>query len=116
MRLKDNMNTTNRLEKYDKTPYRGRRFIIESKNNRYTVLANLGYLRRQFKNHYYYLSSVTNSTAIPISFFPVFLCYALRSERRLTYGHEYVSRSNFSVPREVINTLPFYNIIVFSLY
>ena len=27
-------------------------------------------------------------------FFPVFLCFALRSERRLTYCHEYVLRSN----------------------
>ena len=91
------MNTKNRRETYHKIPYRGGRFIIESKNNRYTVVANLGYLQRQFKNHYY-LSSATNSTAVPMNscfhFFPVFLCFALRSERRLTYCHKYVSRSN----------------------
>ena len=46
---------------YHKIPYRGGRFIIESKNNRYTVVANLGYLQRQFKNHDC-LSSATNST------------------------------------------------------
>ena len=27
-------------------------------------------------------------------FFPVFLCFALRPEGRLTYCHKYVSRSN----------------------
>ena len=96
MRLNGNMNTKNRWETYHKIPYRGGRFIIESKNNRYTVVANLGYLQRQFKNHYY-LSSATNSTFLWILvfiFFPVFLCFALRSERRLTYCHKYVSRSN----------------------
>ena len=96
MRLNGNMNTKNRWETYQKIPYRGGRFIIESKNNRYTVVANLGYLQRQFKNHYY-LSSATNSTFLWILVFifsPVFLCFALRSERRLTYCHEYDSRSN----------------------
>ena len=96
MRLNGNMNTKNRWETYYKIPYRGGRFIIESKNNRYTVVANLGYLQRQFKNHYY-LSSATNSTFLWILvfiFFPVFLCFALRSEQRLTYCHKYVSRSN----------------------
>ena len=96
MRLKGNMNTKNRWETYHKIPYRGWRFIIESTNNRYTVVAYLGYLQRQFKNHYY-LSSATNSTFLWILvfiFFPVFLCFALRSERRLTCCHKYVSRSN----------------------
>ena len=74
MRLNGNINTKNRWETYHKIPYRGGRFIIESKNNRYTVVANLGYLQRQFKNHYY-LSSATNSTFLWILVFIFFLSF-----------------------------------------
>ena len=75
MRLKGNMNTKNRWETYHKIPYRLGCFIIESKNNRYTVVAYLGYLQRQFKNHYY-LSSASNSTAVPMnSCFHFFLSF-----------------------------------------
>ena len=46
-----------------------------AKNNRYTVVAYLGYLQRQFKNHYY-LSSASNSTAVPMnSCFHFFLSF-----------------------------------------
>ena len=95
MRLKGNMNTKNKWEMYHKIPYRGGRFIIESKNNRYSVVANL---QRQFKNHYY-LSSATYSTAIPMnSCFHFFLSFFVLPwgpvEQRLTYCHEYVSCSN----------------------
>ena len=74
MRLNGNMNTKNRWETYHKIPYRGGRFIIESKNNRYTVVANLGYLQRQFKNHCY-RSSATNSTFLWILVFIFFLSF-----------------------------------------
>ena len=95
MRLNGKIDTKNRWETYHKIPYRGGRFIIESKNNRYSVVANL---QRQFKNHYY-LSSATYSTAIPMnSCFHFFLSFFVLPwgpvERRLTYCHEYVSCSN----------------------
>ena len=95
MRLNGKIDTKNRWETYHKIPYRGGRFIIESKNNRYSVVANL---QRQFKNHYY-LSSATYSTGIPMnSCFHFFLSFFVLPwgpvERRLTYCHEYVSCSN----------------------
>ena len=93
MRLNGNMNTKNRWETYHKVPYRGGRFIIESKNNRYTVVANLGYLQRQFKNHYY-LSSATNSTFLWIVVFIFFLSFFVLPWGQSDVCHKYVSRNN----------------------
>jgi len=83
-----------------KIPYRGGCFIIESKNNRYTVVAYLGYLQRQFKNHYY-LSSATNSTAVPMnSCFHFFLSFLV-----LPWGQSDDWRTVTSMFRVTIGTL-----------